>query len=403
MVGATAAIAGYITGKRYLTEPKHLINDSDINLNTSNRLFSESASQGYSVIFLFINLAAIIASLFLMNQDNPGILLIIPLLYSAFCIIHYRSSLMRFRKVSIWIQFAIITLTASFLWNGIQSNNLFTLSGLIVGMKMISRAIVIIIGFAAISIELKNPVIKSVLYNKGFSGLYQSLNLAFSALGSIISSLPDSKSLLKKSSVSRTNIFLHAEQLLSVFEKENMNRAPVIIVTGRIHQGKTTFLKQITDNLNEKKIKTAGFLSIGTDDNGERTGFHLYDLQTSEIVELCTTASHSDWLKYGKYYFNPKGIQKGVDILNTGNLADRQVVIIDEIGPIEINNKGWSEAVEKICSTAKIPQIWVVRDSLVNKVVKKWNAGDVYIFNISEDNLKDTENKIIDLIKKKDR
>ena len=63
---------------------------------------------------------------------------------------------------------------------------------------MIARAVIVIIGFATIGIELKNPLIKSVLYNKGFANLYQSLSLSFSALPGILESLPESKNLLKK-------------------------------------------------------------------------------------------------------------------------------------------------------------------------------------------------------------
>jgi nucleoside-triphosphatase THEP1 len=104
------------------------------------------------------------------------------------------------------------------------------------------------------------------------------------------------------------------------------------------------------------------------------------------------------WLRYGSYFFNPVGIQKGKEILNKANLEGIQLIVIDEIGPLEINDNGWSGSIDNLCQNTQTPQLWVVRKSLTDKIIKKWNIGNVYIFDISEDSVDDAENKILELI-----
>jgi nucleoside-triphosphatase THEP1 len=392
--GSLAAITGYIAGKRYKTGKEKHIFSKDINIEYNSKPF-ETQSHGYSVFFLFLNIAALITSLLIINSDISILIWLIPSGYIIFCIVHYKSSLKRFKRVSLWLQFILIAAIAAFLWNGISGDGFFSMTGLIAGLKMIGRAVVVIIGFAAISIELKNPVIKSVLYGKGFANLYQSLNLSFSALGSIISSLPESHNLIKQARIIIPGILGQAENLLDVFERTNINRSPVVIITGDIRQGKTTFLKKVTEELRRENINLAGFLSMGTDRNGERIGFNLIDLKTSVSTELCTVNPSEDWVRYGSFYFNPEGLKKGTEILDTNNLEGADVVVIDEIGPLELNDKGWNKSIESICNNMQLIQIWVVRRTITKQVIRKWKTGNVYIADISTD----TTNDVVRLIK----
>ncbi len=400
VTGALASVLGYIAGKRYLAgRTKYKVN-SKINIGYDDGRPFEQQRHGYSVIFLITNIAFLVISLFVINSGNNIIIWIIPPAYIIFCILHYRSSLKRFRKLSLWIQFIIITVVAAFLWNSISGEGIFSINGLIAGLKMIGRAVIVIIGFAAISIELKNPVIKAVLYGKGFASLYQSLNLSFSALGSIISSMPESRSLLKKSSSIVPLILKQGEDLLDTFKKEDTNGSPVIIITGDIRQGKTGFLRKVTDVLSRDKIRLSGFLSLGIDRKGERMGFDLYDLRKSVSTELCTRIPSHDRVHYGSFYFNPEGLRKGQEILDPENLSDTKVVIIDEIGPLELSNKGWSRSIEVLCNSMQILQIWVVRRSVIKHVIRKWKTGDIYVADISIDSPAEVVRLVKDILNK---
>jgi nucleoside-triphosphatase THEP1 len=294
----------------------------------------------------------------------------------------------------------IITFAAAFLWNGFSNGVFFSMDGFIIGIKMNARAIIVVIGFASLSVELKNPVIKSVLYHRGFASLYQSLNLAFSALPFLLSNLSkpeNSKKFISK--ISFHGLLSQAEILFRLFEKEHLLRPEVIIITGDIHEGKTTFVQKIVTDLGKQKIRIAGFLSIGVDEDGTRTGFNLSDIGSSRQIELCSDKKDDKRIQLKRFYFNQVALDLGNEILKQDNLSDKQLIVIDEIGPLELNDQGWSRSIENLTRSITIPQLWVVRKSLVQKISRRWNIGNVYVFDIADSTVNDVVNKIAELIR----
>lgn len=393
-------MAGYFTGLKYTRNIQSPAENNEVILQFKNQFPNQSMGQNYSIIFLLLNILAIAIILFLINYDFHSASIISGLVYVGFCIYKYRNSLRRLRKISFWVSFIIITFAAAFLWNGFSQGAFFSINGLMVGLKMNARAIIIIIGFAAISVELKNPLIKSLLYHRGFASLYQSMNLAFSALPFIISTLSTqgSKKASRFSRKTLHGLLRQAEMLLNVFRKEHLQRPEVVIITGEVHNGKTTFTQKIVADLLRQNIRIAGFLSIGINENGIRTGFTLVDIGSSRQIELCSDKKNEKRLKFGRYYFNSDAISLGNEILNSNNLSDKQLIVIDEVGHLELNGQGWSNAIENITRSNTTPQLWIVRKSLVQKCTRRWNIGNAYIFDITENSIQQVENKLTEII-----
>lgn len=400
IIGMVGAMAGYFTGLKHTRNMKSPADNSEVILQFKNQFTNQSMGQNYSIIFLELNILATAIILFLINNNFSIASIISGLFYVVFCIYKYRNSLRRLRKISFWVSFIIITFAAAFLWNGFSQGAFFSINGLMVGLKMNARAIIIIIGFAAISVELKNPLIKSLLYHRGFASLYQSMNLAFSALPFIISNL-STKGSKENSRFSRKKLhglFSQADTLLNVFKKEHLQRPEVVIITGDVHSGKTTFAQMIVADLLEQKIRIAGFFSVGINENGLRTGFNLVDIGSSNQIELCSDKKNEKRLKFGRYYFNSDAISFGNEILNSNNISDKQLIVIDEVGHLELNGKGWSNAIENITRNNTVPQLWIVRISLVQKCSRRWNIGNAYIFDITESSIQEAENKLSEIL-----
>jgi len=399
ITGIVGAVAGYTTGLKYLKTKSFSDHQHEVVLSTKNQLSENPINQRYSLIFLLINLFSIGAILFLMNTPHFIAAIVSSVTYMGFCILKYRNSLQRLKKISFWVSFMIITFAAAFLWNGFSHGAFFSMDGLIIGLKMNARAIIIVIGFASLSVELKNPVIKSLLYHRGFASLYQSLSLAFSALPFFLSNL--SKSENKKKSISGISfhgLLGQAEALLNIFEKEHLLRPQVVIITGEIHQGKTTFTQKIVSDLHAQNIRIAGFFSVGINENGMRTGFNLVDIESSRQIELCSDKKNEKLIKFGRYYFNSDAISLGNEILNLDNLSDKQLIVIDEVGHLELNGQGWSNAIENITGNITVPQLWIVRKSLVQKCSRRWNIGNAFIFDITESSIQEAESKLSEII-----
>jgi nucleoside-triphosphatase THEP1 len=398
IAGIAGAIGGFLAGKAYIRNRERDQSRPVHNLKSENSLFSHTSPHKYSIGILFLNLAAIVICLLLINSAPLLPAILCSAGYITVCLLYYRQSLNRLRKPAIWIQFALIALLSAFLWNTFSHEGLFDRQGLTAGIKMIWRAIIVIIGFAAISVEMKNPLIKSVLYNRGLTNLYQALTMAFAALPSVISQLPTAREMMRNRQASFGYLFRSAESLLALFEEEQSRRPEIFIITGSRQQGKTSHLKELTATLRSSHVKLAGFLSEGVHSGGKRTGFNLTDLKTGESTELCRTDDRYEGPKQGDYRFNPAALVMGENILGSSLIGGTEVIIIDEIGPIEISGKGWYSAIEKLCSSTSVPQIWTVRRSLVEKAVRRWNTGTVHIIDAGLTDVKETASLVFSSI-----
>jgi len=65
-------------------------------------------------------------------------------------------------------------------------------------------------------------------------------------------------------------------------------------------------------------------------------------------------------------------------------LQENTIVIIDEIGFLELNDRGWAEALNALISNSENKIIITVRDRYVDEVKNKFNLTDAIVFNVSD-------------------
>jgi nucleoside-triphosphatase THEP1 len=389
LLGSIAALMGYFSGKRQksIKSPTRLSGKGK--LAVTSELFSHTSKHSYSLVLLFAHVLAIILSLWLLNSSKYYIAVPLCLIYMAACFLWYKGSMGFLRKKAFWLQFVVITLIAAFLLEGYSTGHYFSSAGFMIGLTMNLRAFVILTGFAAISIELKNPLVRTVLYNRGFASLYQSLNLAFSALPDIIAELPKASEFIKKRSLFLSHLFSTSHELLARFKADPLKRPPVLIITGNVNQGKTSFLAEVIIKSRERGLVPGGILAPGSFKEEQKEGFWLEDVSTGKRWLLSSRTPSEGWKRYGHYYFNPETLQEGHKILIKAADAKADLIIIDEVGPLEMSNGGWAPSIERLCETTTAPQLWAVRSSLADKAARKWNVGDVYLFELAHDSIED--------------
>ena len=103
----------------------------------------------------------------------------------------YNRALQRLKKPGFWMFFIVITMLTSFLFTKFHTGKNDIYDGLMIGLQMNLRAIVMIMGFSVIGTELSNPVIRNLFVRTSFRQLPLALEIAFDTLPSVISSLPD--------------------------------------------------------------------------------------------------------------------------------------------------------------------------------------------------------------------
>ncbi len=376
--GLLAAVIGMLAGNNLGKQNKNV----KIDLHGSeNQELMDLGKDNYSLGLLFFHVLALIVSLYLINRVNLVVSFVIILPYIIFIFYKYKKALRRLAKPLFWLQLVFILFFAVVFWSEVPVNGLPESEGFIVGLKMIFRAVIVVMVFSAISVELRNPVVKTVLYKKGFSHFYSSLSLAFSVLPGVMSRITKPLSIILHPINSLSDTILYSEQLYQDFKSRIAKKQAVFIIAGNEREGKTTFLFKTIKLLKESGKQVEGIMAEGMDVDGQRIGFHLVDVRDEERkIVLCSIDGKENWEKTGRYYFNPAGLKFGRDILS--DISTNSIIVIDEIGPLEINGGGWSDSIEKILSKYDNPMIWVVRRKLTEQIIHKFDLENVSIMDI---------------------
>ncbi len=379
IVGFLSAIIGNQIGKS-INKIDTKIGDNTIKLDVKNNIF-ELPDFHYHSKYIIFHLIILVATLFTL-EIFPLQYIIIPLsIYMFFLFKRYGKSLRRLAKPLFWLQLVVIVLIAVWLWND-------KIEGFIVGIKMIIRAILVVSVFTAISVELKNPLVKSLLYKKGYSQLYATLGLATAAVPFILKNLSVQKKdflnpfkILKKS-IGLSDILL--EEFTNFIQKKNK----IYIISGETRSGKTTFLKKIIKALKEQnpQVKIGGIIAHGIDKNNERLGFEIEDIYTGKKHQLCTTTQKPDSIKIGRFWFFEEGFRFGRKAIET-NINDLDLLVIDEIGYLELKGKGWFSSIEKAMQNQDLDMIWVVRKRILEEVMKQWQHANFEVIKVENTNL----------------
>ncbi|MBT4397845.1 MAG: hypothetical protein HOD37_00090, partial [Bacteroidetes bacterium] len=98
---------------------------------------------------------------------------------------------------------------------------------------------------------------------------------------------------------------------------------------------------------------------------------------------FCQTLHHPDWTRIGRDYIDPAGLEFGQGLIREALKGECSTVIIDEVGPLEMQNKGWANELKLLAGHSRIVQIWSVRDQLVQKVTRKWPLNKYEILSVN--------------------
>ena len=307
-----------------------------------------------SLKLLAFHIALLITGLLFLPQLHPVASLVSAVIYAFILTRIYHQSLARLRRPKMWIEISIVMLLAGFILGDIWF-----------GVRMIGRAIMVISAFSAISVELRNPVILNWFTNRGMRSLPQAVELAFSALPAMTLAVTSRWKSWRELQLILPTLTSEADQWLSA-----RNR-PVFIISGKIGSGKTTHLIETLQLLKDSRLKLSGIIAHGLLDGDSRTGFDIEDINSGEKVPLCRLEIMNDHAEQtGKFSFSKAGIEFGRNALE----KECNLLVIDEIGPLELSGGGWSTQMH----SSSVPLLLVVREELVPEIESRFmNVIDI--------------------------
>lgn len=164
----------------------------------------------------------------------------------------------------------------------------------------------------------------------------------------------------------------------------------ILLVTGEPRIGKTTAVLRVAQILKEKGVKVGGIISREITDNNVRTGFEFVDLSTNQKAMLSSTTGEGP--RMGKYFVDLEGCRFAVRVLIQA-IKDSDVIICDELGPMEFKSKEFVECARNMLDVDK-PVIAVAHKKLQHAVIDQFRIKANFLINIDLHN----RNKAPDLL-----
>ena len=375
--GILAAVIGIKAGIKIRQQPAFAKPQNQKNANPptpdNNQPFH------YSIFWLFLNVSLIITALFLLNSTPWFVWSACVLIISTLWIARYKRALRRLSKPGFWVSFVIITMITAFVFNKMQSQSL--LNGFLIGIRMNFRAATVVLGFSVLGTELYNPKIRELFMKTSMKQLPLALELSFQSLPMMVANLPESRSMIKNPVSVIHQIISQIDSRLSEI-KSNLS-GKIFIITGSVGEGKTTQIQKIVETLKSQNISTAGILSPRILENGTTKGYDIVDLTTNERTAFLRKTEEENLPQIGRYSIISEGLKKGHDALKNSR-NNHQVVVIDEVGRLELNNEGWAEIIQDLLNSTKNHLILSVRDRFIEEVIDKWSLKEYTVLDVSD-------------------
>lgn len=147
----------------------------------------------------------------------------------------------------------------------------------------------------------------------------------------------------------------------------------IYIVSGKIESGKSSFLYSWIEN----KSNIGGILCL-KDSNYIR---HIYDIKSKDVFRIQTNNIDETTISIGRFHFLKSAFEKANIILKKACIhQDTGFIIIDELGKLELKNKGLHPSakliIEKTRNNESLHSILVIRTTLFNSVLKHYDITD---------------------------
>jgi len=167
-----------------------------------------------------------------------------------------------------------------------------------------------------------------------------------------------------------------------------------ILICGPPGVGKTTLIKKILENIN---LRAGGFYTEEIKENNRRVGFKIISLDNQEGI--LAHISVKGMKRVGRYGVNIYDLENiGVKSLSQA-LRDDDLIIIDEIGKMEIFSDKFKEKVLDCLHSEKfvLATIGIGGDKFISKIKER---KDIVLFTINIENRDRLIDRISSLILK---
>ncbi|MDQ1313403.1 MAG: nucleoside-triphosphatase [Euryarchaeota archaeon] len=164
-----------------------------------------------------------------------------------------------------------------------------------------------------------------------------------------------------------------------------------IAVTGSPGIGKSTLVAKVTSGT---KLRVGGVLARDRCYKDRRTGFELLDLSTGMVGILADEAG--DGPQLGKYRVHLDDLDR-IGAQAVENALGCDLIVVDEVGPMELSSHRFVLAVEKAIASPK-PMLVVLHQWSNHRLAKKIR-GSFCVLTVTRENRDSLVDEIVQALK----
>ncbi len=257
----------------------------------------------------------------------------------------------------------------------------FSLETFLKNAIVVLRGLVLLVSFHFLLLNIESNKLYKKTEKLFPEELKTSIKIAFEIFPEIQNKF---KPELKKTSMNSLilifeNIINFANQLADKFYPEQK----IYIISGKIHEGKSSFAYKIAKKMKKKGIRVGGIISKSLNESQKRIGYDVIDLSSLTTKKLARVKKEDNPAEIcGKFYFDKEGMDFALSALEVKNLAKASVVFVDEVGKLELRERGFYQSINNLIDSKIKTVILVVREEFVKDVQKKFDICIENIINI---------------------
>ena len=148
----------------------------------------------------------------------------------------------------------------------------------------------------------------------------------------------------------------------------------IIVVTGEIQSGRTSLVHALCSRLDTLGNQLGGVIQVAHLPHKEKISYAISDQATGNCMEFKTLKEHPDSFFVDGYYVHKEAFKWAYDV-TIASLDKADYIVIDEIGPLELQQKGFHLLLEKLLSSFEKHLIVVTSNEHVGAIIKKYQLS----------------------------
>ena len=154
-----------------------------------------------------------------------------------------------------------------------------------------------------------------------------------------------------------------------------------LLVVGEPGSGKTSWCREYVDRRRESGSSVGGILCPAIEQQGQRVGSNAVDLLTGQEVPFARLSGYESFKggeRVGDFTISRDAISFACGAIERAVESNCDLVVIDEVGPLELSDQGLMSAVELALASA-VNVLIVVRSSLKEALQKHFAEYEVAV------------------------